>query len=302
VRLALVTVAAITGWAGGVLVLGERRWFRRAPLRERLAPYLPGARGTGVAPPGSAAILVALAASLAKQLGSRLGAAVGVKEDLAVRLERVHSTWDAGVWRLRQIASSSAALVVASMVVVALRAPPALAALFLGGAPVLVFLLHEHQISTASARWQRRLVLELPVVSEQLGMLLSAGYSVGAAIDRVSRRANGACAADLDRVCTRVRHGIGEHTALIEWAELSDVAAVHRLVAVLALDREASDLGRLITEEARALRREAHRELVEAIERRSQQVWIPVTVATLVPGVLFLAVPFVAALQLFTGS
>jgi hypothetical protein len=31
-------------------------------------------------------------------------------------------------------------------------------------------------------------------------------------------------------------------------------------------------------------------------------VWIPVTVATLVPGVLFLAVPFVAALQLFTGS
>jgi hypothetical protein len=31
-------------------------------------------------------------------------------------------------------------------------------------------------------------------------------------------------------------------------------------------------------------------------------VWIPVTVAALVPGVLFLAVPFVDALRLFGGS
>ena len=45
-----------------------------------------------------------------------------------------------------------------------------------------------------------------------------------------------------------------------------------------------------------------HRELVEAIERRGQQVWIPVTVATLVPGVLLLAVPFVEAMRLFTSG
>ena len=32
------------------------------------------------------------------------------------------------------------------------------------------------------ARWQRRIFLELPVVSEQLGMLLGAGYSLGAAL------------------------------------------------------------------------------------------------------------------------
>lgn len=301
-RFAIVATAAVTGWVGAVLVLGDRRWFRRAPLRERLAPYLPGALDPAAEPPGSTAALRALAASLAKELGSRLGAALGVKDDLAVRLERVHSSSDAGEWRLRQVASSCAGFVVAAMVVVALSPPPVLAVLFLGGAPALVFLLCEHQIATASASWQRRLLLELPVVSEQLGMLLSAGYSVGAAIDRVAGRANGACASDLERVCARVRHGIDEHIALAEWADISDVPAVGRLVSVLALDREASDLGRLITEEARSLRREAHRELVEAIERRSQQVWIPVTVATLVPGVLFLAVPFVAALQLFTGS
>ena len=57
-----------------------------------------------------------------------------------------------------------------------------------------------------------------------------------------------------------------------------------------------------MAEEARTDRAEVHRELIETIERRGQQVWIPVTVATLVPGVLFLAVPFVEAMRLFTSG
>ena len=76
----------------------------------------------------------------------------------------------------------------------------------------------------------------------------------------------------------------------------------HYLGELLALNREAGDLGRLIAEEARSIRREVQRELIEVIERRGQQVWIPVTVATLVPGVLFLAVPFVEGLRLFSTS
>jgi len=63
-----------------------------------------------------------------------------------------------------------------------------------------------------------------------------------------------------------------------------------------------SDLGRLVTQEARSIRRDLHREVVAVMERRSQQVWIPVTVATLVPGVVFLCIPFIEALRQFTGS
>lgn len=48
------------------------------------------------------------------------------------------------------------------------------------------------------------------------------------------------------------------------------------------------------------MRREAHRELIETIERRTQQVWIPVTVAALLPGVLLMGVPFLEALSLFS--
>ena len=102
-------------------------------------------------------------------------------------------------------------------------------------------------------------------------------------------------------MCHRIGQGLSEADALREWAEVARVPALDRLVPVLALNQETSDLGRLIAEEARAVRRDVHRELIEAAERRNQQVWIPVTVATLVPGVLFMAIPFVEALRLFGG-
>ncbi len=160
----------------------------------------------------------------------------------------------------------------------------------------------EQQVGQASAAWQRRIFLELPIVTEQLGMLLGPATRSAARSTGWRSRGSGACATDLQRVCGRIRQGLGERDALPEWAELAGVEALDRLVAVLALNREAGDLGRLITEEARSIRRDAHRELIETIERRAQQVWIPVTVATLVPGVLFMVVPFVEAMRLFTAG
>ena len=133
-------------------------------------------------------------------------------------------------------------------------------------------------------------------------MLLGAGYSLGSALSRLAERGTGPCGRDLVRVTGRIRQGLTEVEALREWATLADVEALRRLVSVLSLNRQAGDLGRLIGDEARSIRRDVHRELVETIERRGQQVWIPVTVAALVPGVIFLAVPFVEALRLFSNT
>jgi tight adherence protein C len=295
-------VLAITMWVGTTLVLAELRWFQRVRLELRLAPYLPGAQRFVQPVGGSMASLLHVASPVAQRIGLRLSRIVGVSEELALRLDRIHSPLSVAAFRLRQLAWALAAFACSTLVIAGLRPPVLLAPLFIVSAPLLAFLVLEQHVARSSARWQRRVFLELPVVSEQLGMLLSAGYSVGAALNRLAGRGHGATAADLQRVCNRIRHRIGEHDALQEWGDLSGVPAVGRLVAVLRLDRDAGDLGRLITEEARAVRREVHRELVETIERRSQQVWVPVTVATLLPGVVFLAVPFIAAMQLFTSS
>ena len=298
--------AALTGlalFAGSTLVLSELRWFRRRPLVDRLAPYVPGgasARRRGAVM--SAASFGQVIAPLARAVGEHAARASGVTEPLALRLERVHSPLDVTGFRLRQLAWAVAGLVGAAALAAAAGLSGAVALVFVLGGPVLAFLVVEQQLATASARWQRRIFLELPVVSEQLGTLLGAGYSLGAALSRVATRGTGACGRDLVRVTGRIRQGLTEVEALREWATVADVDALRRLVSVLSLNRQAGDLGRLIGDEARSIRRDVHRELVETIERRGQQVWIPVTVAALVPGVIFLAVPFIEALRLFANT
>jgi tight adherence protein C len=298
--------AVLVAWTGAALMLGQLRWFRRAALVDRLRPYAAGAEARagqrGGRAPGVLADTVEVLGPLARSGGASLARIFGVSEELAVRLRRIHSPLDATAFRLRQLGWILAAFAAVVVVAALVRPPAALVVLGLVGAPLLAFLLVEQQLSRTSSARQHRLFLELPVVSEQLGMLLSAGYSLGSALTRLSQRGQGAASEDLRTVVGRIQQGLDEVSALREWAALAGVPAVDRLVGVLALNREAGDLGRLISEESRAIRDEVHRELIEAIERRGQQVWIPVTVATLVPGVLFLAVPFTEAMQLFTSG
>ncbi len=159
-----------------------------------------------------------------------------------------------------------------------------------------------------STAWKQRHVartetveLELPVIAEQLGILLGAGFSLNSALDRISRRGHGVVAADLSTVVRKVRQGRSEIDSLREWAATCEAAGVDRLVGVLALHREAADLGALISTEARSIRAATHRRLVESIERRAQLVWVPVTFATLVPGLILIGVPFVDAMAGVTG-
>jgi tight adherence protein C len=287
-------------WIGLTLLFSELRWFSRRTLAVRLGPYVPGGMGTR----GRAGLLSVesfreAVGPLAKTLGSQFSRLFGVSEDLDRRLRRVHAHLDVTEFRVRQIGWSLAGLGAGALFAVAVRPPVPIALLTTFGGLLLAFLLLEQQVSAASDRWKRSVHLELPVVAEQIAMLLGSGYSLVAALDRVSRRGQGAIAQDLHRVLTRVRQGLAEEAALAEWAELADVNSVERFVSVLSLNREASDLGRLIAEEARTIRRDVQRELVEILEKRGQQVWIPVTVATLLPGVVFIAIPFTTALADF---
>ncbi len=289
-------------WAGTTLVLSELRWFSRPPLTERLRPYTAG----GMVGPGRSGLLSVasfgeVVGPLSRAMGERLARLFGVSEELGTRLERIHSTDDVTGFRVRQLGWSLAGFGAGTLLGIALRPPAPIALLLVVGGPLLGFLLPEQQVASASDAWRRRLTLELPVVAEQLAMLLSAGYSLGAALNRLAARGGGNVARDLARVCGRMRQGLTEVEALREWAEVADVEALHRLLPILGLNREASDLGRLISEEARSIRKDTQRRLIETAERRAQQVWIPVTVAALVPGVIFLAVPFLEALRLFAA-
>ena len=303
----MIRSAALFGlpfWAGATLVLSQQRWFARRTLVERLRPYEPGGLADGGGGPGLLSVesFAEIVGPLARAIGERVARIVGINEELAVRLRRVHSELDPTAFRVRQLGWATAGFVGGGLFAVASSPPPPVALLLLIGGPVLAFLVIEQKLAAWSDRRKRRLFLELPVLSEQLGMLLSAGFSLGSALNRLAERGRGVSGQDLRRVMARTRQGVGEVEALREWAAVADVDALTRLVAVLSLNREAGDLGRLIAEEARSIRREVQRQLIEQIERRGQQVWIPVTVAALVPGAIFIAIPFVHALRAFGAS
>lgn len=298
----LLVLAALACWAGSTMLLAELRWFRRISLVERLRRFAAAAdREVARSRPLSAASFRDVIGPLVSGSAERLVAVLGVDEELAVKLQRIHAAVDPMAFRLRQAAWSGGALVGATAAMLAVAPPAPLALLFVAGAPLLAFLVVEQQVATASSRRQRRLFHELPVFMEQLGMLLGAGFSLGSALSRLADRGNGVIAEDLVRVTNRIRQGLSETQALREWAALAGVIELDRLVTVLALNHAGADLGRLVADEARAVRREAHRRTLEIIERRGQLVWIPVTVATLVPGVVFMAVPFIEALHNFAA-
>lgn len=303
-------LSGLAAWVGATLLLAEWRRFSRPRLVDRLRPYATGSPRAsrvsgelvaGPSDPFSVETIRAVLGPAARDLGERVARIFGVSEELARRLERVHSPLDVTAFRLRQLGWSVAALGLGALITLAVTPPLVIGLLLVLGAPLLGFLVIEERLASTSSAWQRRLVLELPVVAEQLATLLSAGYALGPALSRLAERSQGACGADLSRVCARIRHGLSESAALTEWAEVADVEALGRLTPILALHSEAPELGRLISEEARSIRRDVQRSMVEVMERRSQQVWIPVTVAALVPGVIFLAIPFIQALHAFAG-
>jgi Flp pilus assembly protein TadB len=301
----LAVLSGLVLWVGATLVLSEMRWFARPSLTARLRPYAPArlARGAtrGVLSVESFRDVIG---PLARSVGERIAHLFGVNEELALRLERVHSDLDVTRFRTRQLGWAAVVFAACVLSAVALGAPPPLTLVMIVAGPLLAFLITEQQLLSASQRRQQQIFIELPVVAEQLAMLLSAGYSLGGALNRLAARgsAGSACAQDLRRATSRIRHGLTEVEALREWAAIARVEALDRLVPILALNRETGDLGRLLSTEARNIRRDVHRQLVETMERRSQQVWIPVTVATLVPGVVFMAIPFIEALRVFSGS
>jgi tight adherence protein C len=285
---------------GTTLLFAEVRWFTRASLTERLSPFSASVSNSNRL--NASTTLRDLLTSFMATAGSRVTHLMGVHDDLSLRLQRASWPIDTATFRLRQFLWTFCGLLVALLLVTATHAPTPLTAMALIGFPLLAFLLLEQQVISAAQRNQRRLFNELPVVEEQLAMLLGAGYSLNSALTRIAERHNGIGAKGMQLACARIRYGLSTEAALREWGDIMDVPEFHRLVSILALADKTNDLGRLISNEAQTVRNEVHRQLAEIAEKRAQQVWIPVTVATLVPGVIFLIIPFLQALRLFAGN
>ena len=257
---------------GATLVLSEMRWFSRQPLVERLRPYGPGGLDRSASRGGmlSVASFREVIGPLARGVGERLAGLLGVSEDVEVRLRRIHAR--AGC---DHVPSASARLGRDRVRRGRCSSPPPRSrpsgsrCCSCSAARVLAFLIVEQQLAASSDQWKRRIFLELPG-GERAARHAHRCRLLARRGAEPPRRARLTVPArpDLAGVCGRIRQGLTEVDALREWATIADVDALDRLVAVLALNREAGDLGRLVADEARSIRRDVQRELIEQIERR----------------------------------
>src|SRR5436309_2337402 len=149
--------SALVLWVGSTLLLSHVRWFARAPMVERLRPYALGGMSTstrnGLLSVESFRDVVG---PLARGIGERLARLLGVSEELATKLERIHSPLDVTAFRVRQVGWSLAGLGAGALLSFALQPPLVVALLLVLGGPLLAFMLLEQQVASASTAWQRR--------------------------------------------------------------------------------------------------------------------------------------------------
>ena len=296
----LLGLSAVLGTTGFSMLLARAPWFRQPNLAARLRIHTPGLPDRRPRILGARSFRDALGPA-AEHVGGWAARAVGINEDLSTCLERLHRGITPTQFRIAQLGHASLALLGAGGLAAVLGLPGVLALLVVAAAPALSLLIDEQRLALASQRWKRDLAIELPVVEEQMAMLLDAGWSLGGTLQRIADRTRGPASQDVARLLRSVRRGNSYRESLREWTTIADVPAVGRLAAILSLADQGADLGRLVSDEAQLGREERHRELLAAVERKGQQVWIPVTVAALVPGCMLLALPFLRALSFFSS-
>lgn len=227
----------------------------------------------------------------------RVATLVEADAELAARLSQAGNSRSPFEFRARQVGGGIAGLAASGTVLSATGVRPLLALAGAFAVAAAVYGACEHGLERTIASRRAQIIEELPIVAEQIGMLLASGMSLTSALDVAARRGHGICAEGLERVGARFAGGTTVEVALAEWADDAGSAELRRFVGVLTLHEDTTDVAALVTDEARSARREAHRRLIAHIERRSEQVWIPVTVAALVPGCVLLAIPFSDALS-----
>ena len=153
----------------------------------------------------------------------------------------------------------------------------------------------------ANARAERRRIEgELPLAVEKLAVYLASGYSLSAALARLGEQV-GASAPVFSLMSNGVRSGMSAADAAVEAARRWPGPAMARLAALLEGGAGGADMVKAARSTAAGLRAEAHRDALAAMEKDSQKIWIPITIAALVPGVVMIFVPFVAVLRTVAG-
>jgi Flp pilus assembly protein TadB len=152
-----------------------------------------------------------------------------------------------------------------------------------------------------STKIRRSLVASYPALLERVSMLVGSGRSLTGSFEQLSKDRQGPWTPWLVDIHTHLQQGHGLADELSTISALLHLDEIDRLVEVVSVHSLTAELPWLLSNEMEVLQRRRRLQLTETLEKRSQLVWIPVSVAILIPGTLLLVIPLISALKFFGG-
>lgn len=157
-------------------------------------------------------------------------------------------------------------------------------------------------ILTVSLRWSRlsdALQHELVHLVENLALHVASGRSAASAITKASKVTAMTWSPLLRGVEEDIARGLPPSSSLDALAQTVSMREFTRVAQLLGRHTYSPELSNLLRDELGTLRRESRLRLLKVLEKRSQIVWIPVTVAILVPGSILLTIPLLQMMKTF---
>ncbi len=169
----------------------------------------------------------------------------------------------------------------------------------LGAASALVLTKIIERTVLDHRRKHRTKALDISIIAlfEQLHLKLANGNSLQSSIVRIDGITN----RDVLSLQSLVRSGLDLESATSYWIDEFDTQSKRRAADLLLARTTTSETLALLAGLILQLRNEQRFALIADIERRNQLVWIPVTIAVLVPGMIFIAIPLEATLRSLLG-
>lgn len=128
---------------------------------------------------------------------------------------------------------------------------------------------------------------------QQVRLKITSGNSLQKALTSTSNVGN----QDIEYLQNLLRSGMDIESSSRVWLDNFQAPAKQRLADLWSTKTTTSEMLTLIEDLLQWLHSEQRFYLTSEIERRNQLVWIPVTVAVLLPGMIFIAIPLEATLR-----
>jgi tight adherence protein C len=296
---------------GLLLVVRRLPFLRRPAIDDRIGPYLRDLGGSdvflGVTDSSSPfyAVLRLFEPSLrggAARLERILGGAASIRR----RLARAGIDRTVEEFRIEQVlwgtAGFGAALLVSFIALSAGVGDPVGLILLCGIAAVVGILSRDTYLTSQVRRRERRLLAELPTVTELLALAVAAGEGPAAALDRVAKSSRGELARELQQVLAETRAGEQLVRALDALADRTGLVALSRFADGLAVALErGTPLADVLRAQAGDIREASRRELIESGARREVAMMVPVVFLVLPVTVVFAFFPGAVGIRLIAG-